>query len=157
MASRWKPAKACHDFNNVFTLFTAVPVLFIMYTNKDNNLISERILCLKQHEQKINIPDRVNSSKREITKTVTHKVKLDRRAFYLRTFTLQYGRYRSTRLPLEVVPPSGMFQRKIDETSKGLTNLLSIADDIPIVLYDVGYRDNDRSLRQVMQIWIKET
>ena len=29
MASRWKPAKACHDFNNGFTLFTAVPVLFI--------------------------------------------------------------------------------------------------------------------------------
>ena len=41
MASVWKPAKACHDFNNVFTLFTAVPVLFIMYTNKDSNLISE--------------------------------------------------------------------------------------------------------------------
>ena len=41
MASRWKPAKACHDFNNGFTLFTAVPVLFIMYTNKDSNLISE--------------------------------------------------------------------------------------------------------------------
>ena len=33
--------KACHDFNNGFTLFTAVPVLFIMYTNKDSNLISE--------------------------------------------------------------------------------------------------------------------
>ena len=31
--------KACHDFNNDFTLFT-VPVLFIMYTNKDSNLIS---------------------------------------------------------------------------------------------------------------------
>ena len=29
MASVWKPAKACHDFNNDFTLFTAVPVLFI--------------------------------------------------------------------------------------------------------------------------------
>ena len=33
--------KACHDFINGFTLFTAVPVLFIMYTNKDSNLISE--------------------------------------------------------------------------------------------------------------------
>ena len=33
--------KACHDFNNGFTLFTAAPVLFIMYTNKDSNLISE--------------------------------------------------------------------------------------------------------------------
>ena len=33
--------KACHDFNNVFTLFTAVPVLSIMYTNKDSNLISD--------------------------------------------------------------------------------------------------------------------
>ena len=35
------PAKACHDFNNNFTLFTAVPVLFNMYTDKDSNLISE--------------------------------------------------------------------------------------------------------------------
>ena len=41
MASVWKPAKACHDFNNVFTLFTAVLVLFMMYTNKDSNLISD--------------------------------------------------------------------------------------------------------------------
>ena len=40
MASAWKPAKACHDFNNDFTLFTAVPVLFNMYTDKDSNLIS---------------------------------------------------------------------------------------------------------------------
>ena len=40
MASVWKPAKACHGFNNDFTLFTAVPVLFIMYTNKNSNLIS---------------------------------------------------------------------------------------------------------------------
>ena len=39
-ASVWKPVKACHDFNNDFTLFTAVPVLFIMYTNKDSNLLS---------------------------------------------------------------------------------------------------------------------
>ena len=35
------PAKACHDFNNDFTLFTAVPVLFSMYTDKDSNLISD--------------------------------------------------------------------------------------------------------------------
>ena len=30
MASVWNPAKACHDFNNVFALFTAVPVLSII-------------------------------------------------------------------------------------------------------------------------------
>ena len=35
------PEKACHDFNNDFTLFTAVPVLFNMYTDKDSNLISD--------------------------------------------------------------------------------------------------------------------
>ena len=29
------------DFNNDFTLFTAVPVLFNMYTDKDSNLISD--------------------------------------------------------------------------------------------------------------------
>ena len=40
------PAKACHDFNNDFTLFTAVPVLFNMYTDKDSNLISDiRHVC----------------------------------------------------------------------------------------------------------------
>ena len=39
--------KACHDFNNDFTLFTAVPVLFNIYTNKDSNLISymDYFLC----------------------------------------------------------------------------------------------------------------
>ena len=55
MASGQKPAKACHDFNNDFTLFTevpvlfnidftlfsALPVLFNMYTDKDSNLISD--------------------------------------------------------------------------------------------------------------------
>ena len=42
------PAKACHDFNNDFTLFTAVPVLFNMYTDKDSNLISDQTLyCFK--------------------------------------------------------------------------------------------------------------
>ena len=34
-------SKACHDFNNDFTLFTAFPVLFNMYTDKDSNLISD--------------------------------------------------------------------------------------------------------------------
>ena len=43
--------KACHDFNNVFTLFTAVPVLFIMYTNKDSNLISDAYYSIvRKHE-----------------------------------------------------------------------------------------------------------
>ena len=41
MASVWKPAKACLDFNNDFTLFTAVPALSNMYTDKDSNLISD--------------------------------------------------------------------------------------------------------------------
>ena len=41
------PAKACHDFNNDFTLFTAVPVLFNMYTDKDSNLISEVKRCIE--------------------------------------------------------------------------------------------------------------
>ena len=36
--------KVCHDFNNDFILFTAVPVLFNMYTDKDSNLISELML-----------------------------------------------------------------------------------------------------------------
>ena len=38
--SVWMPAKACHLFYNDFTLFSAVPVLSNMYTDKDSNLIS---------------------------------------------------------------------------------------------------------------------
>ena len=46
------PAKACHDFNNDFTLFTAVPVLFNMYTDKDSNLISKfDAYTIKTHKQ----------------------------------------------------------------------------------------------------------
>ena len=45
------PAKACHDFND-FTLFTAVPVLFNMYTDKDSNLISEFYLYILDGEDK---------------------------------------------------------------------------------------------------------
>ena len=40
-ASVWMPAKACQWFYNAFTLFSAVPVLSNMYTDKDSNLISE--------------------------------------------------------------------------------------------------------------------
>ena len=35
------PAKACQRFYNDFTMFSALPVLFNMYTDKDSNLISE--------------------------------------------------------------------------------------------------------------------
>ena len=35
------PAKACQWFYNDFTLFSALPVLFNMYTDKDSNLISD--------------------------------------------------------------------------------------------------------------------
>ena len=35
------PAKACQWFYNDFTLFSALPVLFFMYTDKDSNLISD--------------------------------------------------------------------------------------------------------------------
>ena len=53
MASVWKPAKACHDFNNDFTLFTAVPVLSNMYTDKDSNLISDLILLGNKLSEKM--------------------------------------------------------------------------------------------------------
>ena len=35
------PAKACQWFYNDFTLFSALPVLFNMYTDKDSNLIND--------------------------------------------------------------------------------------------------------------------
>ena len=35
----WKPAKACHDFNNNFTLFYSNSSFINMYTDKDSNLL----------------------------------------------------------------------------------------------------------------------
>ena len=40
MASVWMQGKACHDFIMIL-LFSALPVLFLMYTDKDSNLISD--------------------------------------------------------------------------------------------------------------------
>ena len=43
----------CHDFNNDFTLFTAVPVLFNMYTDRDSNLISDSSMMFSNSEIKL--------------------------------------------------------------------------------------------------------
>ena len=45
-----------------------------------------------------------------------------------------------------------MIQQKIDEKFKDLCNVFGIADDTLIVGNDADGRDQDRTLRQVMQI-----
>ena len=45
MASVWMPGKACHDLIMILLCFSITRFLFIMYTDKDSNLISDRLLC----------------------------------------------------------------------------------------------------------------
>ena len=86
-----------------------------------------------------------------------HNLKLDKRSSYLTTFTYQFGWYRFTRLPFELVPAGDMFQWKINEVFKGLPNRICIAEGILIMGYDAESRDHDRTLRQVMLICHQET
>ena len=44
-----------------------------------------------------------------------------------------------------------MFQRKIDEIFKDLTNVFGIADDILAVGYDQSGKDHDNTLWKVLQ------
>ena len=67
-------------------------------------------------------------------------------------FACHFSWYTFTRLPLGVVPVSDMFQQKIDEIFKGLSNLFGTADDMFIIGYDADSRDHDKTLRQVIQI-----
>ena len=71
---------------------------------------------------------------------------------YVTTFVHQFGRYRFTRLPIGVALVGDMFQHKIDHIFKHLPNVFGLADDILIVGYDFDSKDQNRTLRGVMQI-----
>ena len=49
-----------------------------------------------------------------------------------------------------------MFQRKINEIFKGLSNIFDIDNDIAIVGFDADNRNHNRSKKEVMQICHKE-
>ena len=81
-----------------------------------------------------------------------HNQKLAKKSSYLTTFECQFGRYRYKRLPYGATPVRDTFQRKIDEIFKYLLNVLTIADDILIVKYDVDGKDHNNKLLRVPQI-----
>ena len=85
-----------------------------------------------------------------------HKLKPDKNSSYLTTFLCQFGRYSFTRLPFRMVLEDDMFQWKIDEIFKDLSNVFGIADDFLIVRYVADSRDHDKILGQVMQICWQE-
>ena len=67
-----------------------------------------------------------------------------------------FGSYRFTRLPFGVPPAGDMFQWETVELFKELLNVFCIVDDILIVGYDADGRDNDNTLKSVMQICQQE-
>ena len=79
-----------------------------------------------------------------------HRLKLDRKLSLLTTFTFHFARNRFTSLPFRVAPARVMFQRKIDEFLKDLSDVFGIADDIFIVGHDG--KNHNRILMWVMQI-----
>ena len=76
--------------------------------------------------------------------SVYHNLKLDKRSFYLMMFACQLGRYRYKRLLFGAAPAGDMFQRKIDEIFKELSNVFSIADDILVAGYEADGKDHDK-------------
>ena len=85
-----------------------------------------------------------------------HNLKLCKKLSGPTTFACQFGRCRCTSLPIGMVPVGNMFQCKIDEIFQNLPNVFGIVDDILAVGDDDDRRDNDRTLRWVMQICHKE-
>ena len=83
--------------------------------------------------------------------SVYHRHRLDKK-FYLTNFACQFGRHRRAKLPFGVAPAVNMFQHKIDEILRVMSNIFCITDDILISGYNDGGRDHDRTLRGVMQV-----
>ena len=72
-----------------------------------------------------------------------HNLKLDKRSSYLTTFACQFGRYRYNRLPFGAVSTGNMFQGKIVEIFKDLSNVFGIVDGILDVGYNCVGKDHD--------------
>ena len=76
-----------------------------------------------------------------------HSLRLNEEPMYLTMFTCQFGRYRFTRLPFEVMPVDDVFQQKRDKIFKDLPNVFGIAHNILIAGYSADHRDHDRTVR----------
>ena len=67
------------------------------------------------------------------------------------TFACQFGRYRYKQLPFGAAPAGDMFQRKIDEIFKDMPNMIGIADDILVAVYEANCKDHDETVRRMLQ------
>ena len=63
-----------------------------------------------------------------------------------------FHRYKNKRFPFGAALTGDMFQRKIDEILKDLSNVFGTADDILVVGYDRDGKDHDDTLQSVLQI-----
>ena len=86
-----------------------------------------------------------------------HNLKLDERSSYLITFASQLGGFRYVRLPFGVTQVSDMFQRKIDQIVKYLSNVFCIANNILVIGYDNDGNDHERLSQEVPQICRKDS
>lgn len=67
----------------------------------------------------------------------------------LTTFNIVFGRYRFLRLPFGIISAQDEFQRRVDETYKGLEGVAAIVDDI--LVFGKTKQDHDRNLRAMLK------
>ena len=61
------------------------------------------------------------------------------------------GRYKYRQLPFGAAPAGDIFQMKIDEIFKDMSNVFGIADDILVAGYEADSRDHDETVQRVLQ------
>ena len=80
-------------------------------------------------------------------------VRLDHESSLLTTMITPYGRYRWMKLPFGLSVSSEIFQRRLQESLKGLEGIFTIADDIIVVgcgnTYDEAKKDNENKLQKL--------
>ena len=73
---------------------------------------------------------------------------LDEASSLLTTFITPYGRYRWLRLPFGTKMSSEIFQRKLNESIKGMMGVVCVADDI--LIFGISDADHDENLRNLL-------
>ena len=68
-------------------------------------------------------------------------------------FVHKFGRFRYKRLVFGAAPAGDLFQRKIDEIFKDLSNVFSIADGILVLGNEVDGRNHDETLQRGLQMY----
>ena len=83
-------------------------------------------------------------------------IQLNEASSFATTFGTPWGRYRWLRLPFDVSPAPGEFQRRIDIALEGLPEQKATADDI--LVFGAGdtdeeaLKDHDRTQREVFNL-----